>query len=552
MCAGRQHPTTVIQAMLLTAGCILAAAPSGTATAAPARTAARMPGEPAVPGLRVTAPPATGASPVGARGGAAVATPSSPVTPGPARVDSPAPVRATTGARDRIATATPHAAVGREPQPHGLSIAVKRTPPRRVVYLAHHGRYWNIAPVVKRVADYAARHGLSGPMFVRYLDDPTAAPAGTVRCWIGLYVNDGHDAEPPFQVGTLPPELVAETELAGPSYAPRPVHRAMREWIRRHGYHATGTVTERHHAAPDADPTHRGRRMQLEFALQESDAVTQPTHPAFDPASERTTQTGNTIGPPAQPAPPPTPPAGRNPRTPARPPIRAGAGIWPDDPVPQHDAAPPGATGHAPDGTRGDESVAAPAGSSPSITWLVAHGRYDDAARRLLPPGYTVPPEHRAWFAQIVSRLQAMGRALERMWPDRPARIAPLANAVAVRHRSASLPHVDPAAPDTEDPAGRADVPADAPSPDAPPGAIARVDVHADPAAVEKRRILHDFDALMSRIALAGVPNPPLNVEKLTPDQITAGISDLLARTRDVLHPQPEAADAGGRTATPP
>ncbi len=140
------------------------------------------------------------------------------------------------------------------PTPTATPIVVKQTDPIRVVFMEHAGPYWTVGPLLTHVREYMLKHGLSGPMFARYLADPMTAAPSSLRTEIGFIVGADHSAEPPFKTARWGPELVAYLVMDGQSATTRHDYAAIHDWIQRHDHHAAGPITEIYDPVPPGSP----------------------------------------------------------------------------------------------------------------------------------------------------------------------------------------------------------------------------------------------------------------------------------------------------------
>lgn len=340
------------------------------------------------------------------------------------------------------------------------SIGVKSVGALHVVFREHPGSYWTIAPTVDLVREHMDRLGEPGPLFVRYIQPPGADGGQPFRIEVGYVTDQQRDVTHPFQYAQRVAEEVAfmrvPPALASPSRAlPR-----LRAWALERGYSMRSTLTEIHPLSARG----ASARATVEVQLVVSEPHATPDTTLKD--------------------------AGDAPKTPG-PAVSAEAPEFatPDVPTPNSDAQdsgllatlPPTAEKGAERATSGNppaqpEPVVS---QSTNIAELAGKGRYMRVAELVVPIGQELSPAESLWLGQILFRVGAAARGLDRYYPDRTEEVAKLAEALDRRYRqSESYARHNPLEQ-----------------------AVSVAEPHSDPDAKRRRAITRDLDRLLGRIA---------------------------------------------------
>jgi effector-binding domain-containing protein len=372
-------------------------------------------------------------------------------------------------------------------------IAIKRTEPVEVVYLEHDGPYWSLGLRFAQLRKYILEHNQAGPMFARFLEEPTGAASGTVQSEIGFIITGDHDPAPPFKKAKREAELVAYM-VVGSSVKPARCYTMMREWIESNGHAALGPVTE---VYPPLQPGMvREQRTEIQMAIRpptaavdEAGSAAQAVTPKPDGPMTLPQETEDTVMEVAE-------------RQPAE----------------------PVATAEAPLAKPGPEEVekveqetpeAKPAKPAPpvSVQELIAARQFERVAEQLLPGPDGIPQRLQLWLGQLVFRIGAAAKGIERMYPSEGREVIELADAITRRYKSVSVGfELDPLAQ-----------------------AVVRVDWSDDRQETEEQAVMQAMDALLGRIALKSVDL----------EETMAQLSDVVQRAQDRLRSsQAEAQDA--------
>ena len=371
------------------------------------------------------------------------------------------------------AEGTPNSAPPSESEPSALQIAVKRIEARRIASVEHTGAYWTVGPRFAELRKYMAKHRQPGPMFARFLSAPASVPADTLRTEIGFFVTDDHHPEPPYQLAVREPELVACLSVDAPFATPSRHLAMMRKWIDDHGFVATGPFTEIYHTDTDHEETSPHPHTLLQIAVRRPEPkAPENTRGADPPLVERSAQTlptvqnGGTVAITGK-------PRRRTGDETAREALDKKAsepvGTKRAEPVVRATSAPPMATGR-PTGQAG----------------------FGELAERMLPDDRSLPPSTQVWLGQIVFRVGAAAKGIERVYPGEGRAVRDLADAVTSRYKVVSADF-------TSDPLDHA---------------VVHVDPESDPHAIEKKKIMRELDSLLGRIAFKSV-DPEATVAEL-------------------------------------
>ena len=357
-----------------------------------------------------------------------------------------------TGSEKTLDTSPTEAAEPAAPQ-----IEVKQTDPVRVVRVVHIGPYWTAGPKLSALRKYMLEHGLRGPMYIRHSENPASAPAKLLRTEIGFFVNGSHTPQPPYETAERPGGLVACRYVDGPCLTISPQYAAMKEWATAHGYLAVGPITEIY--SLPGEPDTNGTRAELQMPVKLADPKTAEdpdlTEHLLSDGSEHQAAT----------------------ETPAE----KSAEL-----LPATIAVPPGepeAPEQAPEPALPKRQDQPPARPVLPVRELAYENRFDRIAEQLLPDVAALPPDLQVWLGQVVLRIEAIAKGIERTYPDEGSPIKTLAEALARRYE-------DVAGDFVRDPLDQA---------------VVRVNEQSDPNAGKKRTIVRELDTIMGRIALQSI-----------------------------------------------
>lgn len=329
----------------------------------------------------------------------------------------------------------------------------------RLVFLEHDGPYWAAGAKFADVREYMSLHDQSGSMFMLYHRSTRGKPLSL----IGFIAKRHHIPEPPFRAKTLAARRVLRLTVEGKAASPRRLLRTIDLWAADNGHSPSGEILEIYHLAPGAARRIERTEFQLPLAPlpiesphdgeKLDDQAPEPESPSISHA--RPTATEPVVSP--------TPSISVDLRPEAEPPK--------------------------------DRVI-------DSIPALVRAARYDRVAALVLPDARGIDRDEQIWIGQVIFRIKAAGRGLDRKYPKTDGVTTALAEALLKRYHILFK-------------ARPADLLSGATTPSAD-----RTGHHAK----ERRAIMRQLDALLSRIAFAAAP-----------DTVADEIAHHLERARRVL-----------------
>jgi DNA gyrase inhibitor GyrI len=148
----------------------------------------------------------------------------------------------------------------------GMEIAFKETKPFTAVVLPLHGYFADLSEAAVKLEKYLKDKKVrtAGPPFGRYLTDPSKVPFSQNEWEVGYPVEEGTEAEPPFEIRRFDGEKVAFTILPGPPepdypWAPFILQLALS------GYLPIGPAIEIFHSAEKSGI--EGTRVELQISV---------------------------------------------------------------------------------------------------------------------------------------------------------------------------------------------------------------------------------------------------------------------------------------------
>lgn len=272
-------------------------------------------------------------------------------------------------------------------------IILKNTDPSRVIFLEHTGPYWTVGPLFKRIREVMAEHDETGPMFARYLADPTVVPADSLQAEVGFVSGGAWNPEPPLKSAQREGEQVVSIVVEGSYGTTTRAYSLLHDWISRNGFEAVGPLIEVYPSRPQGAPT-GAHRTEIQIPVRRA------------PSADR-----------SSPQPRAAVAITRKPND-----APAVSGVDP----------PPPATTIEP---------------FYSIKDLVDSSRFDRVAEQLVPTDHPMPPGMQIWFGQIAFRISAVAKGLEQNYPGGSPQATALSEAIVQRYRQTSAStQVDPLA----------------------------------------------------------------------------------------------------------
>ncbi len=332
------------------------------------------------------------------------------------------------------------------------TISIRQSDPGWFVFLVYRGPYWKAGTEFESVRSYLEEHGITGPMIARYSRNPMSPAETAPYVEIGSFVDEAHEPRPPFEKAWRNVQTAACMIIEDRAATTRRDYTAIAKWIDRRGYRAAGPVTEIYHHGASTGGAKR-IRTEIHVALDISGSLSNIATPEPSPESAKS---------PSQE-------------------VRHGLDTRVSHPLKT------GATGldaaeSSPE-ARSSAPTAPPLEPEVTLSELVDAGRFDEVAGRVVPLDRDLSGAMQIWLGQIVFRVGAIAKGVERVSPKDALPIRGIGDALRRRYRVASanlelnpLDH-----------------------------AVVHVDTRHDAHAAEKRAVMHRLDALMSRIALGTI-----------------------------------------------
>jgi effector-binding domain-containing protein len=129
-----------------------------------------------------------------------------------------------------------------EPAPPAIELT--RIPAADVVYKVHRGPYWRLGKVYAEIGAIVEAHADAGPIFGRYLDDPTKVGASKLRTEVGFFVRGDMELPPGYHRRTLPAHEAATLLVKGAHAMAPQHHKRILQWIAAQGFTASGEIME--------------------------------------------------------------------------------------------------------------------------------------------------------------------------------------------------------------------------------------------------------------------------------------------------------------------
>lgn len=303
------------------------------------------------------------------------------------------------------------------------TVLLTETQAVRVATLEHVGPYWAFGSVFDKVREAMNARGEPGPLVVRYLNDPLTTPPRELRSEVGFVLRGDDDPPEPFKASQWPPELVVALSVPGPYRYSSRYYQRLRSWTMQQGLTPTGPIVELLYfpseAAPDQSP-----RIEIHMPVCESEPVPRPAQeedelPAAPPESADYVQALAMASSES-----PTAPGASD----FAPSSKELSG---DD---REDAAAPDRRLLPPASGADVNEPAAKVSRSAALRDLIDAGRFDDLAKQLLPDDPPMSDTYRAWLQQLVLRVSALARGIQKQNPVQDGWLVPLSKALVQRN----------------------------------------------------------------------------------------------------------------------
>jgi len=146
----------------------------------------------------------------------------------------------------------------------GYEILTKTAEKMTMAYVQHVGSYNQLGPIFEQLAIYTKEKGLSGYMLGFYYDDPTTVPEESLRCEVGIQVEEGFKPDSGYMVKEIPAHKVVYAILKGPYDKIALEYPNITKWIDEKGYKVTGPLTEIYlEAGPGIPPEEQVTEVQF-------------------------------------------------------------------------------------------------------------------------------------------------------------------------------------------------------------------------------------------------------------------------------------------------
>lgn len=377
-------------------------------------------------------------------------------------------------------------------------VTISEWPAMPVVYLDYTGPYWTVGKELARVRDEMVRAGAPGPLFARYLDDKVNDSPASRRIQLGFGVTPDSPAPTGFHYTVWPATTCAVLSLPRPPTSlPRSaatVHRLARV----QDYVGTQAMVE---VYLQSDKDWTVSPVELRLPVQKIPPPPAPPpapspHPARAPTDEAPglvqNEPKNVVTRRIDLRPRGGTPANiKEESTPAPPPVPVSRAVMADQqpPPPESRPGPVSSVTFGPKVARQLPRTADPAAEikvprSPvtpdrqSVRELVADGRFNEIALRLMPMSAELSPALRQWIGELVGRADAASRGMSDIYPTDAFTITAVADALN-RHYEIWATSEDKAT--RQQPATPIGINRDVPEP--------------------ARRLIRDMDILLARMA---------------------------------------------------
>lgn len=123
-------------------------------------------------------------------------------------------------------------------------ILTKTTDKMIIVYVEHVGPYDQLEPIFDQLVAYAIEKGLALNLVGLYYDDPATVPAESLRCELGIQVEEGFEPDSGYMVKEIPAHKVVYAIMRGAYDKIAMEYPNIMKWMEEKGYQMTGPVTE--------------------------------------------------------------------------------------------------------------------------------------------------------------------------------------------------------------------------------------------------------------------------------------------------------------------
>lgn len=143
----------------------------------------------------------------------------------------------------------------RKAEEKGYEILTKTMDKMTIVYVEHMGSYDQLKAVFGKLSAYAEERGLAGNMVGLYYDTPGIVPEESLRCELGIQVQEGFEPDSGYGVKVIPAHHVVYAIMKGPYEKIALEYPNIMKWMEEKGYNMAGSVTEIYlEGGPDVPP----------------------------------------------------------------------------------------------------------------------------------------------------------------------------------------------------------------------------------------------------------------------------------------------------------
>jgi AraC family transcriptional regulator len=134
-------------------------------------------------------------------------------------------------------------------------ILTKTVDKMSVVYVEHVGPYEQVGMIFGQLVAYATEKGLAPNLVGLYYDDPATVPAESLRCEVGIQVEEGFVPDSGYMVKDIPAHKVVYAIMKGPYDKIALEYPNVMKWMEEKGYEMTGPIIEIYlEGGPDVPP----------------------------------------------------------------------------------------------------------------------------------------------------------------------------------------------------------------------------------------------------------------------------------------------------------
>ncbi len=143
-------------------------------------------------------------------------------------------------------------------------ILTKTADKMTIVYVDHVGPYDQLGPVFGHLAAYAGEKNLALNMVGLYYNDPATVPAESLRCQLGIKVDEEFEPDSGYLLMEIPAHKVVYAIMKGPYEEIATEYDEIMEWMGKRGYKVAGPITEIYlEGGPEVPPEEQVTEVQF-------------------------------------------------------------------------------------------------------------------------------------------------------------------------------------------------------------------------------------------------------------------------------------------------